>query len=111
MAILKNKTQGNYTIVSNGILKNQSLSLKDRGLIITLLSLPDRLTGFRKENFLPLVDCGNFKLYTSPGSASKIYSVPRTNVPLSNPHAPDGIDNVLLSFGSRFQRVVYRLPS
>ena len=41
MAILKNKTQGNYTIVSNGILKNQSLSLKDRGLIITLLSLPD----------------------------------------------------------------------
>lgn len=41
MAILKNKTQENYTIVSNGILKNQSLSLKDRGLIITLLSLPD----------------------------------------------------------------------
>ena len=41
MAILKNKTQGNYTIVSNCILKNQSLSLKDRGLIITLLSLPD----------------------------------------------------------------------
>ena len=41
MAILKNKTQGNYTIVSNGILKNRSLSLKDRGLIITLLSLPD----------------------------------------------------------------------
>ena len=41
MAILKNKTQGNYTIVSNGILKDQSLSLKDRGLIITLLSLPD----------------------------------------------------------------------
>ena len=44
MAILKNKTQGNYTIVSNGILKNQSLSLKDRGLIITLLSLPDNWT-------------------------------------------------------------------
>lgn len=41
MAIFKNKTQGNYTIVSNGILKNQLLSLKDRGLIITLLSLPD----------------------------------------------------------------------
>ena len=41
MAILKNKTQKNYTQVSNGILKNQSLSLKDRGLIITLLSLPD----------------------------------------------------------------------
>ena len=41
MAILKNKTQGNYTIVSQNIMKDKNLSLTERGMLLTLLSLPD----------------------------------------------------------------------
>lgn len=41
MAILKNKTQSNFTMISNNILKDRELSLKDRGLFCTLSSLPD----------------------------------------------------------------------
>ncbi len=41
MPILKNRTQGNYTMVSQQIMKDRSLGLVERGLLITLLSLPD----------------------------------------------------------------------
>lgn len=41
MAVLKNKTQGNYVNVSKDILKDKSLSLRDRGMLVTILSLPD----------------------------------------------------------------------
>jgi hypothetical protein len=41
MAILRNKTQNNFTIVNNKILKNKDLTCKLRGLLITMLSLPD----------------------------------------------------------------------
>lgn len=41
MAVLKNKTQGNYTIVSQNIMRDRNLSLAERGMLITLLSLPD----------------------------------------------------------------------
>ncbi len=41
MAILKNKTQGNYTIVSQNIMRDKNLSLTERGMLLTLLSLPD----------------------------------------------------------------------
>lgn len=41
MAILKNKTQGNYTIVSQNIMRDTNLSLAERGMLLTLLSLPD----------------------------------------------------------------------
>ena len=41
MAVLKNKTQGNYTIVSQNIMRDQNLSLTERGMLLTLLSLPD----------------------------------------------------------------------
>lgn len=41
MAILRNRTQKNFTIVSNGILQEKSLSLKERGMLATLLSFPD----------------------------------------------------------------------
>lgn len=39
--ILKNETQGNYLIVSQRIMHDQSLKLFDRGLLVTLMSLPD----------------------------------------------------------------------
>ena len=41
MAVLKNKTQGNYTLVSQNIMRDQNLSLTERGMLLTLLSLPD----------------------------------------------------------------------
>lgn len=41
MAIIRNRTQQQYTNVSNNIFRNQELSLRDRGLLTTLLSLPD----------------------------------------------------------------------
>lgn len=52
MPVLKNKTQGNYVNVYKGIVMDCSLSLKDRGMLLTLLSLPDNwdftVAGLRK---------------------------------------------------------------
>lgn len=39
--ILKNNTQGNFTIISNVILTDKMLSITDRGLLCTIISLPD----------------------------------------------------------------------
>ena len=41
MAILKNKTQGNFVIVSQNITHDSNLGLVERGLLLTLISLPD----------------------------------------------------------------------
>ncbi len=42
LPILKNKTQGNFVMVGKDILKNKELKLTDRGMLATLLSLPDK---------------------------------------------------------------------
>ena len=41
MTRIRNRTQDKYTIVSSTITKNKDLSLRDRGMLVTLLSLPD----------------------------------------------------------------------
>lgn len=41
MAVLKNKTQSNFTMISNNILRDKELSMKDRGVLCTICSLPD----------------------------------------------------------------------
>ena len=41
MPVLKNKTPGRYVNVCKGILENRSLGLRDRGMLVTLLSFPD----------------------------------------------------------------------
>ncbi|MCR5778056.1 MAG: helix-turn-helix domain-containing protein [Lachnospiraceae bacterium] len=41
MAVLKNKTQKNFTMISNHVLRDKELSMKDRGVFCTLCSLPD----------------------------------------------------------------------
>ena len=41
MSVLKNKTQNNFTMVSNSVLRDEKLSMKDRGVLCTLCSLPD----------------------------------------------------------------------
>ncbi len=52
MPVFKNKKQGQYVNVCKDILKNSSLSLRDRGMVVTLLSLPDNwdfnITGLSK---------------------------------------------------------------
>lgn len=42
MAILRNRTQGGFTIVDNYALRDERLSLKAVGLLVKMLSLPDR---------------------------------------------------------------------
>ena len=41
MAVIRNKSKNKFTIVDNNIFKNKKLSLKARGMLTTLLSLPD----------------------------------------------------------------------
>lgn len=41
MAVLKNKTQKNFTMISNNVLRDKELSMKDRGVFCTICSLPD----------------------------------------------------------------------
>lgn len=41
MTVLVNRTQGNFTMISNNILRDEELNLKDRGLLCTLCSLPN----------------------------------------------------------------------
>jgi hypothetical protein len=42
MPILKNKTQSSFTQISNNILRDRELSMKERGVLCTLLSFPDK---------------------------------------------------------------------
>lgn len=41
MAILRNPNRGKFTVVGNYALRDDNLSLKARGLLVTMLSLPD----------------------------------------------------------------------
>lgn len=41
MAVLRKEKRGNFTVIDNGVFKDRSLSLKAKGLLCTMLSLPD----------------------------------------------------------------------
>lgn len=41
MAILRKKTRDNFTVITNEVFKDRELSMKGRGLLCTMLSLPD----------------------------------------------------------------------
>lgn len=41
MPVLRKNKQSNYTVIDNGIFKNKGLSLKAKGLLCQMLSLPD----------------------------------------------------------------------
>lgn len=41
MAVLRNPNRGKFTVIDNYALQDESLSLKARGLLVTMLSLPD----------------------------------------------------------------------
>lgn len=62
--ILKNKTQNNFTMISNTILRDKRLKLMDRGLLCTLCSLPDEwnfsvngMTGIVKDGKSAISQC------------------------------------------------------
>lgn len=40
LAVIVNKTEGRYVVASRAIVEDKSLSMKDRGLLLTLISLP-----------------------------------------------------------------------
>lgn len=40
MAVIVNKTEGRYVVANRAIVEDKNLSMKDRGLLLTLLSLP-----------------------------------------------------------------------
>lgn len=41
MAVLRKEKKGNFTVIDNAIFKDRTLSLKAKGLLCTMLSLPD----------------------------------------------------------------------
>jgi len=52
MAILRNDSRNRYTVISQTITQDSRLSIKERGMLLTLLSLPDNwnfsVTGLQK---------------------------------------------------------------
>lgn len=38
MAVLKNRTQKNFTIISNNVLRDPNLSMKDRGVFVQFVA-------------------------------------------------------------------------
>lgn len=61
MAIIRNKNREKYTTIDNSILKNKNLSLKARGLLVTLLGLPDNWE---------FTEAGLFQLFNGDGKTS-----------------------------------------
>lgn len=64
MAILKNKTQGNFVMISRNITKNKKLGLTERGLLLTLLSLSDGWE-FSIEGICKILPDGKSKISTA----------------------------------------------
>ena len=57
MAILRNENHDRYTVVDNGIVRDDRLSLRDFGLLVKLLSLPDNW-GFSENGLSKIISDG-----------------------------------------------------
>ncbi len=120
MAILRNKTQGDFTIIQNNILRDRRTSIKCRGLFLTLCGLPDNwsfseegLTKTMKDGkdsvhsaLKELEELGYLKRYTRKDNLGRFESIievfPEGNAP-KNPDdkkkAKDDSESELLHAG------------
>ena len=76
MPVLKNKTQGNFTMISNGILRNKDLHLKERGLLVTLIGLPDKWD-FSINGLVAILPDGKDKIKTGLQELEKMGYITR----------------------------------
>ena len=79
MAILKNKTQKNFTMISNNILRDSKLKMIDRGTLCTICSLPDGWN-FSVAGLCAIVPDGKSALSNSLNRLEKIGYLKRTTI-------------------------------
>ncbi|SDW15522.1 hypothetical protein SAMN05216391_102142 [Lachnospiraceae bacterium KHCPX20] len=79
MAILKNKTQKNFTMISNNILRDSKLRMIDRGTLCTICSLPDGWD-FSVAGLCAIVPDGKSALSNSLNRLEKIGYLKRNTV-------------------------------
>ena len=91
MSILKNKTQGNFTKISNNILKDKKLSMKDRGVLCTLISLPDGWD-FSINGLSAIVPDGTSSIRASIENLEKLGYLVRTKTRDSQGHFTSTIE-------------------
>lgn len=127
MAILRNKTQGDFTIIQNNILRDRRTSIKCRGLFLTLCGLPDNwsfseegLTKTMKDGkdsvhsaLKELEELGYLKRYTRKDNLGRFESIievfPEGNAP-KNPDdkkkAKDDSESELLHAGEDVEQEI-----
>ena len=91
MAILKNKTQKNFTMISNNILKDKELSMRDRGVLCTLCSLPDGWN-FSINGLSAIVPDGTSSIRASIENLEKLGYLVRTKTRDSQGHFTSTIE-------------------
>ncbi len=64
MSILRNRTQSNYTVISQCITRDTSLGCMERGVLLTILSLPDNWE-FSIEGLCRILPDGKTKISNS----------------------------------------------
>lgn len=77
MAVLINKTQSNFTMISNNILHDKELGMKDRGVLCTICSLPDGWE-FSIEGLSSIVPDGKDSIRASIQKLEKLGYIVRT---------------------------------
>lgn len=83
MTKLINKTQSRFTIVNNEILRNKELGIKERGLLITLLSLPDGWS-FSVQGLVSILPDGKSAVQASIHKLEEIGYIRRTQAKEEN---------------------------
>lgn len=71
MPILKNKTQGNFVLVAQRVLHDRNLGITERGLLVTLMSLPDGWN-FTRSGLQSILPDGKDKITTALNRLEKL---------------------------------------
>ena len=73
----KNTDKKSFTIVDNAILRNQELGLKERGLLVTLLSLPESWD-YSVKGFTKILPQGKAEIGAAAKNLEKMGYLKRT---------------------------------